>query len=436
MRLNWIVLLLLLSVSAVVQSNIMAAEEDYVPSAKNLEAREWFRDAGYGLFIHWGVYSLLGRGEWVMHTENIPIDEYEKLPVRFNPVRFDPDAWCKLARDAGMRYITITSKHHDGFAMFASGHTAYDIVDATPYGRDILAMLAESCRRHGLKLFFYHSQLDWHHPDYWPRGSSFSHGRPEAGNWNAYLDFMDSQLEELCTGYGEIGGIWFDGMWERPEADWRLERTYGLIHRLQPAAMVGSNHHVAPFPGEDFQMFEKGLPGQDPFNKGSGISRLPLEMCQTINNSWGYDQRDKKPKSVKELVHTLVRAAGYGANLLLNVGPRPDGTIQPDHQQRLLAVGEWLRSNGESIYGTRGGPFPPQSWGAVTVSADGGRMFVHVLESEAEVVALPVVDRRIVAAQTLDGVAVEFFQTDLGAIIRLPDERTDPYDTVVVLELE
>ncbi len=429
-------LLFLLAGIAVGQSSVVAAEAAYIPSRENLEAREWFRDAAFGLFIHWGVYSLLGRGEWVMHNDDIPAEEYEKLPLRFNPTAFDPDSLCLLASQAGMRYITITSKHHDGFAMFDSKQTAYDIVDATPYGRDILAMLAESCRRYGLKLFIYYSQLDWHHPDYWPRGSSFSHGRAESGNWYSYLDCMDSQLKELCTGYGEIGGIWFDGMWEKPDADWRLERTYGLIHRLQPAALVGSNHHVAPLPGEDFQMFEKGLPGQDPFNKGSGISDLPLEMCQTINNSWGYDQRDKKSKSVRELIHTLVRAAGYGANLLLNVGPKPDGTIQPDHRERLLAVGEWLGRNGESVYGTRGGPFPPQSWGAVTVAADGGRMFVHVLENEAKVVALPKVNGRVVAARTMEGARVEFVQTGLGAIIRLPVERPDQYDTVVVLELE
>ena len=409
---------------------------DYTPSAENIQAREWFRDAGFGLFIHWGVYSLLGRGEWVMHNEDITIEEYEKLPVRFNPVKFDPDSWCRMAKGAGMRYITITSRHHDGFSMFDSRQTDYDIVDATPYGRDVLAMLAESCRKHGLKLFFYYSQLDWYHPDYWPRGSSYSHGRPEEGDWYAYLDFMNAQLEELLTNYGDIGGIWFDGMWERPEADWRLERTYSLIHRLQPAAMVGSNHHVAPFPGEDFQMFEKGLPGKDPFNKGSGISALPLEMCQTINNSWGFDQRDKKAKSVKELIHTLVRAAGYGANLLLNVGPKPDGTIQPDHQQRLRSVGQWLASNGESVYGTRKGPFPPQSWGAVTVAADGGRMYVHVLEDGATVAALPDIPDKISAAHTLDGRTVRYVQSELGTMVRLPETMADSLDRVIVLELE
>ncbi|MBW7996158.1 MAG: alpha-L-fucosidase [Candidatus Glassbacteria bacterium] len=413
----------------------VTAETGYVPSAENIEAREWFRDAGYGMFVHWGVYSVLGRGEWVMHNEDIPIEEYEKLPVRFNPVNFDPDSWCELVKKAGMRYITITSKHHDGFAMFGSRHSEYDVVDAAPYGRDILEMLAGACRRHGLKLFFYHSQLDWHHPDYWPRGGSYAHGRPESGDWNSYLDYMDSQLSELLTNYGPVGGIWFDGMWEKPDADWRLERTYGLIHRLQPAALVGSNHHVAPFPGEDFQMFEKGLPGQDPYNKGSGISDLPLEMCQTINNSWGYDQRDKKAKSVRELVHTLARAAGYGANLLLNVGPRPDGTIQEDHRQRLLEVGEWLERNGEAIYRTRKGPCPPQSWGAATISADGRKVYVHVLDESARVVALPVTELEIARARTLDGAAVDIARTDIGTLVRLPAELSDPYDRIVVLEL-
>lgn len=431
------ILAIILCASAVYVPCVMsqATGAGQVPPER-MQAREWFRDAAFGLFVHWGVYSLLGRGEWVMHMDDIPIAEYEKLPFRFNPVNFDPDAWCVMAKSAGMRYITITSKHHDGFAMYDSKISDYDVVDRTPYGRDILAMLAEACARHGLKLFFYHSQLDWHHPDYCPRGESYAHGRPESGDWYKYLDYMDTQLTELLTGYGGVGGIWFDGMWEKPDADWRLERTYGLIHRLQPTALVGSNHHVRPFPGEDFQMFEKGLPGQDPFNRGSGISELPLEMCQTISRSWGYDQRDKNPKSVKDLVQTLVRAAGYGANLLLNVGPKPDGTIQQDHVERLLAVGEWLKVNGESIYNTRRGPCAPQSWGATTISADGSRVYLHVLDPDARVVALPATGLEFSKARTLSGEALRFEQTEVGTVVRVQDmDQGGQYDRIAVLEL-
>ncbi len=387
------------------------------------------------MFIHWGVYSLLGRGEWVMNQENIPIAEYEQLPPQFNPVKFDADRWVLMAKDAGMRYITITSKHHDGFAMFDSKVSDYDLIDRTPFKRDVLKELAEACSRHGLKLFFYHSQLDWRHPDYFPRGTSLAHGRPESGDWQRYLDYLDAQLTELLTGYGPIGGIWFDGMWEHPQADWRLERTYGLIHRLQPAAMVGSNHHVTPFPGEDFQMFEKGLPGQDPFNKGSGISEeLPLETCETINTSWGYHEHDRCHKSPRELVHYLVRAAGMGSNFLLNVGPRPDGTIQEEHLKALAKVGEWLREYGETIYGTRRGPFPPSSWGAST--RRGERVFVHLLEPDP-VVILPEAGVKVISAFLRDGTPVEFAATPHGTILRLPPQAPrGEFDTVVELRVE
>ncbi|MBN2289480.1 MAG: alpha-L-fucosidase [Candidatus Glassbacteria bacterium] len=405
----------------------------YTPAPENLEARQWFQDAKFGLFIHWGVYSLLGRGEWVMHVEDIPIAEYEKLPPQFDPTGFDPDEWCRMAADAGMRYITITSKHHDGFAMFDSKVSDYDIVERTPYGRDVLKMLAGACERHGLKLFFYHSQLDWHHPDYYPRGGSYSHGRPESGDWQRYLDYMDSQLTELCTGYGKLGGIWFDGMWEKPEADWRLGRTYRLIHRLQPQALIGSNHHVAPFPGEDFQMFEKGLPGRDPFNKGAGISALPLETCETINHSWGYDRQDHWPKSTRELLHYLIRAAGNNANFLLNVGPKPDGTIQQDHRKRLEAMGQWLRKYGDTVYGTRGGPFAEQSWGVSTVK--GGRVFLHVLGPDA-VITLPEIGRPVRSAALLDKTPLELRATPLGTVVKMPENRPDEYDTIVEVELE
>jgi len=405
----------------------------YTPSPENLAARQWFQDAKFGLFVHWGVYSLLGRGEWVMHQELIPIPEYEKLPPRFNPVEFDPDQWCRMAKDAGMRYITITSKHHDGFAMFDSRVSDYDIVDRTPYGKDILKALASSCRRYGLKLFFYYSQLDWHHPDYYPRGDSHAHGRPESGNWYSYLNYMDSQLRELCTNYGEIGGIWFDGMWEKPEADWRLSKTYRLIHELQPQALIGSNHHTIPFPGEDFQMFEKGLPGRDPFRKEGVISELPLETCETINRSWGYNKNDRRFKSTEELVQYLVKAAGNNANFLLNVGPKPDGTIQEEQKKRLAEMGQWLSEYGETIYGTRGGPFPPQSWGVSTQK--GERVFVHVLVPDAAI-ALPDIGRSVRSAALLDDTPVEYKSSAHGTLVKIPEQKKRSFDTIIELRLE
>jgi len=408
---------------------------EYIPAEENLAARQWFQDAKFGLFVHWGVYSVEGNGEWLMNNRKMSIKDYEKLPPQFNPSKFDADAWCRMAKEAGMKYITITSKHHDGFAMFDSAISDYDIVDSTPYGKDVLAQLAEACREHGLKLFFYYSQLDWHHNDYYPRGRTGQHsGRPDKGDWYAYLDYMDGQIEELCSNYGKIGGMWFDGMWDKPDADWRLEQTYGLIHRLQPHALIGSNHHVKPFPGEDFQMFEKGLPGHDPFSEEKHVAEtVPLEMCDTINQSWGYNSRDTRHKSAKELIHLLVKAAGYNANFLLNVGPKPDGTIQDEHIERLAEVGRWLEENGESVYGTRGGPVAPRSWGVTTQKND--TVYVHIMNDTDDMFALPPLDREISSATFMDGRPAAISSTSLGTILKIEPEQRDPIDTIVVLSL-
>ena len=271
------------------------AQEGYTPAPENLKARAWFQEARFGLFVHWGVYAVLGDGEWVMHNKRITVPEYERdFPTAFNPTKFDAAAWVAMVKAAGMRYITITSKHHDGFAMWDSKVSDYDIVERTPYGKDILKQLADECRKQGVKLFFYHSQLDWHHPDYFPRGRTgrFS-GRAEKGDWSTYLDYMDAQLEELLHGLrarSAASGSTAGGTGR--DADWRLGKTYELIHELQPAALVGANHHRKPFPGEDFQMFEKDLPGDNTagFNEQSELGSLPLEMCETINNSWGYNK--------------------------------------------------------------------------------------------------------------------------------------------------
>ncbi len=428
MRMSWVI------GSSLVLALVLGAE--YKPAPANLAAREWFQDARFGLFIHWGVYSVRGEGEWVMNNKKIPVEEYEKIPPQFNPAKFDPAEWVALVKAAGMRYITITSKHHDGFAMFDSKLTDWDIADRTPYKKDVLKMLAEECHKQGIKLFFYHSHLDWHHPDYYPRGrTGHNAGRPESGEWYRYLDFMDGQLRELLTNYGEIGGIWFDGWWDKPTADWRLEKTYKLIHELQPAALIGNNHHRLPFEGEDFQMFEKDLPGGKTaeFNKESQVGALPLETCETINRAWGYNKDDQRYKSTRELVHYLVRAAGHNANFLLNVGPRPDGTIQPEFADRLREVGAWLRANGESIYGTRQGPVAARDWGVTT--RKGNKIYVHLLKLDDDVLALPKLGSKIAKASLLRGSRVDYVENNLGVMIKIDPAARDTIDTVVVLEL-
>ena len=423
-------------VSLIFTSSLVFAQW-YKPPSENLKAREWFQDAKFGLFVHWGVYSVLEDGEWVMNNKKITVEEYEKFPARFNPVHYNPAEWVSLAKSAGMKYITITSKHHDGFAMFDSKVSDWNIVARTPYKKDPLKMLAEECRKQGLKLFFYHSQLDWHNPDYYPRGrTGQTAGRPERGDWNHYLDYMDAQLRELLTNYGPVGGIWFDGWWDKPKADWRLPKTYGMIHQLQPQALVGANHHQAPFEGEDFQMFEKDLPGFNTtgFNQDSKIGSLPLETCETINTAWGYNAKDKNFKSTKALVHYLVRAAGYNANFLLNIGPRPDGTIQPEFVERLKEIGAWMEKNGESIYGTRGGPIPPRDWGATT--RKGNRIFLHILKLEDDVLALPKFAPVQAATLLKDGSKLDLVENNLGLMLRVPMSVRDPIDTVIILELQ
>lgn len=420
-------------------SGNVVAQSTYTPSDVNKQNREWFQSARFGLFIHWGVYSVLGDGEWVMNQQQIPIRDYEKLPAFFNPTAFDAKSWVQLAKAAGMKYIVITSKHHDGFAMWDSRVSDYTIVKRSPYGKDVLKMLADECRREGIKLFFYHSQLDWHHPDYFPRGNTGGSwtGRPEQGNWNTYLDYMDAQLTELLTGYGEIGGIWFDGMWDKKDADWRLTRTYSLIHKLQPGALVGSNHHVTPFAGEDFQMFEKDLPGHNTtgFAPEQKIGDLPKETCETINQSWGFNLKDDHHKSVQELVQYLVKAAGYDANFLLNIGPMPNGQIQPEHVERLQKVGAWLTRNGETIYGTHGGPLTARDWGVTTQKGD--KVFVHILRWTDNVLTIPSWGKKVKAAKVYGTTtSVKFAENEYGITLQVPPAGRQEFDTIIELQMK
>jgi alpha-L-fucosidase len=409
----------------------------YSPSPENLKTREWFQDAKFGMFIHWGVYSVLGDGEWVMNQQRIDKQTYQKLPAFFNPVSFDPKVWVALAKAAGMKYITITSKHHDGFAMWDSKVSDWDIVDRTPYKKDVIKMLADECKKEGIKLCFYHSQLDWYQDNYFPRGNTGqTTGRPEIGDWYKYLDYMDAQLTELLTGYGEIGAIWFDGYWDKKDADWRLEKTYGLIHKLQPACLLGSNHHLAPIAGEDFQMFEKDLPGHNTtgFSGDQQVGQLPFETCETMNNSWGFNLQDKNYKSTKNLIQYLVRSAGYNSNFLLNVGPMPNGKIQSEFISTLNEIGKWMEKYGETVYGTRGGPVAPKSWGVTTQK--GNKVFVHLLNPEEPNLLIPDFGKKIKGITVFgSALKLKFKQDAFGIAVALPKDAIDETDTILVIEL-
>ena len=384
---------LLLSFALLLSLAAFAQDSSYTPSPENLEARQWFSEAKYGLFIHWGPFSIPGSGEWVMNDRNITVKNYTRLMDFFNPIDFDASAWVKMAKDAGMQYITLITRHHDGFSMWNTRYSDFNSMHS-PYKKDIVKLMADECHRQGVKLFLYYSLLDWRRDDYswWTGRTGKGTGRTVHGKWEDYIQFMKDQLTELLTNYGEIGGIWFDGYWDQtapegaadrsPRIDWHLNEIYTLIHRLQPQCLIGDNHHLTPFPGEDFQMFERDLPGE---NK-SGLSyqspsqKMPLETCETINNSWGFNITDTTYKTGEQLIHYLVKASGYGANLLLNIGPMPNGNIQPEFKERLAYMGKWLQTYGESIYDTKGGYLRPRDWGCLTQKDN--KLFVHILKRQ------------------------------------------------------
>ncbi len=418
------------------QSAYPHALPDYTPPAENLKARETFQDNKFGLFIHWGIYSILGDGEWVMHQQKIPYNNYKRLADFFNPQEFNAKEWVQLAKNAGMKYITITSRHHDGFSMFQTAASPYNIVEATPYKKDPLKELAEECQKEGLQLNFYYSLLDWGRPDY-GFGKPIVNGTPENTDWNSYIAFMKKQLTELITNYPNIGAIWFDGHWERPNVNWHYDEVYGLIHQLNPKILIGNNHHLAPFKGEDYQMFEKDLPGENKtgFSGESQIGMLPLETCETINNSWGFNINDRRYKSTRQIVHYLVNAAGRNANFLLNVGPMPNGKIQPEFTDTLAAVGAWLQQNGSSIYGTRGNVVAPQPWGVVT--AKNKTWYAHILQPVQQAyIFIPEVKQKVKKAMLMNSKAVKFKQQPEGVFVYLDGVEQDSLDTIIQLETQ
>ena len=410
--------------------------DPYVPSPENLRARTAFQDAKFGIFLHWGLYSLLGTGEWTMTNRNINYQEYAKLANAFYPHDFDAAEWVSAIKSSGAGYVCFTTRHHDGFSMWDTAQTDYDIVDATPYKQDIVKALSDECSRQGIKLHLYYSLIDWYRDDC-PRGrTGLGTGRPGTGiDYAHYYDFMKRQLTELLTGYGPVGAVWFDGVWDQdqnPDFDWKLRGLYDHIHAIRPACLVGNNHHLVPFEGEDIQIFERDLPGENTAGlSGQEIGRLPLETCQTMNGMWGYKITDLDYKSSKTLIHYLVRAAGRNGNLLLNIGPQPDGKLPATAVERLREMGEWLARYGESIYGTRGGDIPPHDWGVTTRKGD--RLYVHVLDLQDDALYLPLAER-VKSARCLNNGERVKFDTLRGKGIVLNLEHV-PEDTDRIIEL-
>lgn len=421
-----------------------AQSAKYVPTDENLKARENFQDKKFGIFIHWGFYSMLANGEWVQYHRNINYEEYARMAEGFYPANFDAEQWVLAFKKAGAKYVTITTRHHDGFSMFGTKASAYNIVDATPFGRDILKELSDACAKHGIGLHLYYSHLDWAREDY-PRGSSSpDFGRPvETQDYGSYFNFVMKQLQELLTNYGPIGAMWFDGVFDhrkdQPPFEWRFPEQFDLVHKLQPACLIANNHHRALMYGEDFQIFERDLPGQNTAGLSAGQKvdvTVPLEMCNTMNNSWGYNISDLAYKSPETLIQTLVKAAGMNTNLMLNIGPRPDGTLPDKALERLDAIGRWMDRYGETIYGTRGGIIPPHPWGVTTSKGD--KLYVHILNHQDRSLLLPLEPARKVkkAVAFEDGAEIKMSRLKSGEVVlSLPEIPQGCVDYIVELTL-
>lgn len=443
-RFIFAILLSLIFIKGYPQNN----DASYTATAENLAARSEFQNMKFGMFIHWGASSVLGHGEWVMNNRNIRVPEYNRLINIFNPSDFDAKKWVEAAKNGGMKYITFITRHHDGFSNWDTKQSDWKITN-TPYGKDAVKQLAEECHKQGIKIFFYYSLLDWYRSDYqYETGrTGKGTGRTQKSDWNSYIKFMKQQLTELLTNYGEVSGIWFDGHWDQidndhdkklqSKVDWHYNEIYGLIHQLQPKCMIGNNHHLSPFAGEDFQMFEKDLPGANASGlSGQAISPLPLETCETMNDSWGFNITDRNYKSVKKLIHYMVNAAGRNANFLLNVGPMPNGIIQPEFVDTLKIIGTWLEKNGESIYGTRGNLIAPQDWGVVT--GKDKTLYAHILSRPQEsYIFIPGVKGKIISATTLaDKKKLTIKQMTEGVFVYIDPLTLNDTDEIIRLQIQ
>ena len=417
------------------------AESAYTPTPENLASRQEFSNLRFGIFLHWGLYSMFAQGEWYMQNAGIPYAEYSKAASGFYPARFNAREWVEAIKASGAGYITITTRHHEGFSLWHTAQSDYNMVDATPFKRDVIKELAEECQRQGIRLHFYYSHLDWAREDYPTGRTGRNCGKdPKRADWPSYYRFMNAQLTELLTNYGPVGAIWFDGWWDHDSDptpfDWQLSEQYALIHRLQPACLVGNNHHMAPNPGEDIQIFERDLPGENTagfVDKAAAVSRLPLETCETMNGMWGYKVIDQDYKPTRQLIHYLVNTAGKGANLLLNIGPQPNGELPQTAVSRLKEMGEWMNTYGATIRGTTAGDVPPQHWGATT--RRGEQLFVHILDYDRRELFLPLDCRVATATVFPSGERVGLTKTSTGYVLTLPEVPSATASADYVVEL-
>jgi alpha-L-fucosidase len=428
-----------------------AARAKAVSGQAGADRTAWYREAKFGMFIHWGPYSLASvEASWpiMRPSKEFPITEeqYRSLPRQFNPTKFDPDGWIALAKSAHQRYMVFTTKHHDGFCMFDSAYTDYKISN-TPYKKDIVAQLTEACRREKMPLGFYYSPPDMNHPafrDTSQLSSTNWNGEPTRAVWPTYLDYMELQLRELLTRYGDVVLIWFDGLYNQRKFDG--DRMHRTILEMQPQTLINNRIGI---PG-DFETPEQFLPASIPvkgktldFNHkdtGTQPNYVPTpeefrvwETCMTINNTWAYNKNDRNFKSSQHLIRTLVEVASRGGNFLLNVGPQPDGIIQPEFATRLQGIGKWMDHNSESIHGTTYGPV--QGLPSVRTTAKGHDVFVHVFDWPAAALELTAENLPKFASATLlaTGRSLEFHQEDRRLTLKLPAQAPDPDVSVIAM---
>jgi len=413
---------------------------------------QWWRDARFGLFIHWGLYAVpagewngkTNYGEWIRNNAHIPLPVYDKFLSQFNPVKFNADEWVRMAKAAGMKYIVITSKHHDGFALFNSQVSDFDVM-ATPFKRDILKELAEACRKAGgIRLCFYHSIMDWHHPDYLPR-RDWETDRPAAGaNFDRYIQYMKAQLKELITSYGPLGVLWFDGEWENTWTEAYGRDLYRYVRGLQPDIIINNRVGASRSGMEGFSQDKEsagdfGTPEQT--IPATGVPGLDWETCMTMNDNWGYNSRDKAFKPVRTMLRMLADIASKGGNYLLNVGPTAEGVFPPESVERLREIGAWMAVNGESIYGTQSSPFKKLDWGRSTQKAieGGARLYLHVFDWPADGrLVVPGIFNAPKKAYLLSDAkksALSVARQEDSLIISLPAAAPDANDSVVVLDV-
>lgn len=426
-----------LTLAAILAAGALAAQSSIHPSMSSPDRTQWFRDAKFGMFIHWGAYSVIGRHEWSRERFHIPQAQYDEYVRRFNPVNFDPDAWVALAQNAGARYMVITSKHHDGFSIYRSKVSGYDM-EITPYPGDPLKMLSQAAARRGMRLGFYHSIMDWHNPDYVPKRSWEVKEPDKGGNLDRYIDFMKEQLRELLTGYGDVAVLWFDGEWEHSTAAMRSDEIYDFIRQTSPKTLINDRLFKRE-PGNrgDFGTPEQFVPAtgmKDPSGKP-----ILWESCVTINTeSWGYNKYETEFKTPRDLIRMLIEVVSKGGNLLLNVGPMPDGRIQNEFVTRLNAMGDWMAVNSEAIYGTTASPFARLPFfGRATVKDN--VLYLHVFQWPADRrLRAPGLKNLVQSARLLGarGGPLRTSREGNGVVVELPAEAPDEVASVVALTLD